>query len=136
VLQDVVSVGLLEDFLSLEMLVERFMSCTHTALHPLVLFRVCCTGGALDVIKSLTDVPIVSLYAFKRIDKTSQAVAKNTYVMIRTSRKRSVDSDQISLCDINPKLVTKTTFPSKVVQGRSVGLLSWALLGGFYSLFH
>jgi hypothetical protein len=99
----------------------------HTALHQFILFRICCTLGALDVKRSLANVPIISLYAFERIQKMSQAIAKNSTVVIQR-RKRSVDPDQFILYNINPKLITKTTFPSKLVRGKWVALLSWALL--------
>ncbi len=86
-LQDVMPVGLLEDFLSLKLLIEHFMSCMHTALHQFILFRVRCTCGALDVIRSFTDVPVISIYTFKRIEKMSQAIAKNSNVVIWTRKK-------------------------------------------------
>jgi hypothetical protein len=121
------SVGLLEDYPSLESPVEHFMSCTYTSLRQFILFRICCTCKALEVIRSLTDVPVISLYSFKRIEKMSQAVAKNSNVVIQT-RKRSVDPDQLFLYNINPELITKTAFPSKLVRGQWVALLNRALL--------
>jgi hypothetical protein len=121
------SVDLLEDFPSLELPIEHFMSCTQMALHQFILFHVRCTLGALDVKRNLANAPIISLYTFKRIQKMSQAIAKNSNVVIQR-RKRSVDPDQITLYDINPKLVTKTAFPSKLVRGKWVALLSRALL--------
>jgi hypothetical protein len=126
VLQDVMSVSLLEDFPSLELPVEHFMSCTHTTLQ-FILFRVSCTCGTHDVIRSLADVPVISLYTFKRIKKMSQAVAKNCNVMIRT-RKRSIDPDQNFPLQYQPQACSKTAFPFKLVSGKWVALLSWALL--------
>jgi hypothetical protein len=121
------SVGLLGDFPTLELPVDHFMSCKHTALHQFILFQVHCTCGALDVKRSLANVPIISLYVFEKIKKMSQAIAKISNAVIQT-RKRSVDLDQITLYNINPKLVTKTAFPSKLVRGKWVALLSRALL--------
>jgi hypothetical protein len=78
VLQDVMLVGLLEDFPSLESLVNNFMSCMHLALCQFILFHVCCTCGALEVERSLAMVPVINLYAFERIQKMSQAIAKKS----------------------------------------------------------
>jgi len=50
--RDVMTVELLEDFPSFASAIERFMSCTHKALHLPVFFGVRCTLGALDVVKS------------------------------------------------------------------------------------
>ena len=126
---DVMTVELLEDFPSLESAIERFVSCTHKALHPPVFFGVRCTLGTLDVVRSLANVSIISLDALKRIKKMSQAIAKDSDVRILTTRKRSVDPDQISLFNINSKLVTKTTFPLELVRGKWVALYSRSLLG-------
>jgi hypothetical protein len=63
----------------------------------------------------------------KGLSKIPQAVAKNSSVVMQT-RKRSIDPDQITLYNINPELVTKTAFPSKLVRGKWVALLSRALL--------
>jgi hypothetical protein len=122
------SKGLLEDFPSLELPIERFMSCTHMALHQFILFRIRCTLGSLDMKRSLTNVTIISLYAFERIQKMCQAIAKNSNVGILTRWIGSLQPHQITLYDINPELVTKTAFPSKVVKGKWVALLSRALL--------
>jgi len=48
--RNVMMVELLEDFPSFESAIERFMSCTHKALHLPVFFQVHCTLGALDVV--------------------------------------------------------------------------------------
>jgi hypothetical protein len=126
--QDVMSEGLLEDFPSLESPIECFMSCTHTALHQFILFRVRCTLGALDMKRSLANVTIISLYAFERIQKMCQAIAKNSNVGILTRWIGSLQPHQITLYDINPELIMKTAFPSKIVRGKWVALLSRALL--------
>jgi hypothetical protein len=78
--------------------------------------------------RSLANVPIISLYAFERIQKMCQAIAKNSNVGILIRWIGSLQPHQITLYDINPKLVTKTAFPSKLVRGKWVALLSRALL--------
>ena len=127
--RDVMTVELLEDFPSFESAIERFMSCTHKALHPPVFFGVCCTLGALDVVRSLANVSVISLDALKRIEKMSQAVTKDSDVRILTRWIGSLYPHQISLHNINSKLVSKSAFPVELVRGKRVALYSRALLG-------
>ena len=105
------------------------MSCTHKALHSPVFFGVRCTLGALDVVRSLANVSVISLDALKRIEKMAQAVAKDSDVRILTRWIGSLNPHQIPLNNVNPKLVSKSAFPIELVRGIWVALSSRALLG-------
>jgi hypothetical protein len=80
--------------------------------------------------RSLTNVPVISLYVFERIQKMCQAIAKNSYVVILT-RKRSIDPEQTTLYNINKDHISLRTC------GREMGCpFEPGLAEGFYILFH
>jgi hypothetical protein len=58
-----------------------------------------------------------------------KCLSKNIYVGILTRWIGSLDPHQIPLKYVDTKLVPKSAFPCKLVQGKRVAFLSWALLG-------
>ena len=58
-----------------------------------------------------------------------KCLSKNIYVCILTCWIGSLNPHRIPLKYVNTKLIPKSAFPCKLVQGKRVALLSRALLG-------
>ncbi len=129
VLYNIVPKGLFEYLPNLKPTIQRLVSAAHHT-HYCTLF--CCvhsTAWALFPRWSFTNVSVISYDSFKGVEVMDKCLSKFFYVGILTRWIRSLKPHQIPLTDVNPKLVSKSTFSCKLVQGKRVALLSKTFLG-------
>lgn len=93
----------------LESLVGSFLTATGNLLHLLRFLGIDEAHRALDMLRSCSEVAIISLDPFVWTKMTHQRVAEDFDVWPHTTRKRSVDPDYVSFVDRDSNFIAKSS---------------------------
>ena len=115
-LGDIMAVLVLQNFPLLQALVESFLAAANTLLHSFIFLRIWYTHRALYFPWSFTNIAIICFNTLSQVEPSSKTIAKYFDIWPFPRREWAVQPSQITLQNVNPKLIPESRLSFKFVR--------------------